>query len=238
MNKLDNIKIKNFILFWMYLNVKSQYITNYFMLYPGFKEATVDFSNYNYCHIIAEIGLNHNGSLELAKESIKKSVLAGCTFVKIQKRSPLDLTEEGMLKKKFDKCPAFGSSQLQVRERHEFTKEEYLELSNFAERYGAVLFTSVFDISSLEFALDCNCKIIKIASHSNTNSQLLKEINKNNLPCIMSTGGASIKEIDYAVSLLDNCNLSLMHCVSSYPTSKDLACLGTIPFLHKDIIFL
>ena len=132
------------------------------MLYPGIKNSTVDFSNYNYCHIIAEIGLNHNGSIEIAKESIRKSVLAGCTFLKIQKRSPLDLTEQSMLDEKFDKCPAFGSSQLQVRERHEFNKEEYLELSKYAEKYGALLFTSVFDISSLEFALECNCKIIKI----------------------------------------------------------------------------
>ena len=154
-------------------------------------------------------------------------------FLKIQKRSPLDLTEQSMLDEKFDKCPAFGSSQLQVRERHEFNKEEYLELSKYAEKYGALLFTSVFDISSLEFALECNCKIIKIASHSNTNSELLKEINRYKLPCIMSTGGASIKEIDIAVGLLDNCKLSLMHCVSSYPTSKELASLGTIPFLNK-----
>ena len=203
------------------------------MLYPGIKNSTVDFSNYSYCHIIAEIGLNHNGSIELAKENIRKSVIAGCTYVKIQKRSPLDLSSKGMLIDKFYKCPAFGSNQLQVRDRHEFTKKQYLELANYAESYGALLFTSVFDIPSLEFALDCNCKIIKIASHSNTNSQLLNKINEYKLPSIMSTGGASIQEIDEAVNILSDCNLSLMHCVSAYPTPNELASLGTIPFLHE-----
>lgn len=203
------------------------------MLYPGIKNSTVDFSNYSYCHIIAEIGLNHNGSIELAKENIRKSVLAGCTYVKIQKRSPLDLSTESMLNNKFDKCPAFGSNQMQVRNRHEFSKKQYLELAKYAEDYGALLFTSVFDIPSLEFAIDCNCKIIKIASHSNTNSQLLKKINEYKIPSIMSTGGASIDEIDEAVNLLDNCKLSLMHCVSAYPTPKELSSLGTIPFLHE-----
>ena len=203
------------------------------MLYPGIKNSTVKFENDSYCHIIAEIGLNHNGSIEIAKECIKKSVIAGCTYLKIQKRSPLDLTEQEMLNNKFDKCPAFGSSQLQVRDRHEFTKEQYIELASYAENYGAMLFTSVFDIPSLNFALDCGCKIIKVASHSNTNIELLKEINNHKLPIIMSTGGASLKEIDKAVSLLKDCNLSLMHCVSAYPTPKELSSLGTIKFLNE-----
>ena len=95
------------------------------MLYPGAKNSTVNFENYSYCHIIAEIGLNHNGSIEIAKESIKRSVLAGCTYLKIQKRSPLDLTDKSTLINKFDKCPAFGSNQLQIRERHEFTEKQY-----------------------------------------------------------------------------------------------------------------
>ena len=203
------------------------------MLYPGIKNSTVNFDNYSYCHIISEIGLNHNGSIDIAKECIKNSVIAGCTYLKIQKRSPLDLSEESMLSNKFEKCPAFGSNQLQVRNRHEFSKEQYIELSSYAEKLGALLFTSVFDIPSLNFALDCNCKIIKIASHSNTNIELLKEINNHKVPSIMSTGGASIKEIDIAVNSLNKCNLSLMHCVSAYPTPKNLASLNTIPFLHK-----
>ena len=203
------------------------------MLYPGIKNSTVNFENFSYCHIIAEIGLNHNGSIDIAKECIKNSVIAGCTYLKIQKRSPVDLTEESTLNSKFEKCPAFGSNQLQVRNRHEFTKEQYIELVSYAEKLGALLFTSVFDVPSLNFALDCNCKIIKIASHSNTNIELLKEINNHKLPSIMSTGGASIEEIDIAVDALNNCNLSLMHCVSAYPTPKNLASLSTIPFLHK-----
>ncbi len=214
-------------------DVKFIDIPKFIMLYPGAKNSTVYFENYSYCHIIAEIGLNHNGSIEIAKECIKRAVLAGCTYVKIQKRSPLDLTVRSTLINQFDKCPAFGSNQLQIRERHEFSEEQYLDLTSYADNYGALLFTSVFDIPSLEFALKCDCKLIKIASHSNTNSQLLKEINKYKLPCIMSTGGASIEEIDTAVSLLSDCDLSLMHCVSSYPTPSSLSSLSTIPFLNQ-----
>ncbi len=203
------------------------------VLFPGPRNSTVEFSQNKYCHLIAEIGLNHNGSLILAKENLRKAVLSGCSFLKIQKRSPLDLTSEKMLKEGFDKCPAFGSTQLQVRQRHEFNEDEFNELMHYADSLGALLFTSVFDIPSLYFAIKCKCKIIKIASHSNTNSELLNEINKSRLPSIMSTGGASIEEIDKAVNILSDTDLALMHCVSSYPTAKHLSYLGTIDYLNK-----
>ena len=171
------------------------------MLFPGHGNSTVEFENHKYCHLISEIGLNHNGSIELAKDLIKKSVLNGTTYIKLQKRNPYELSTSKFLSNTFDKCPPFGSSQIQVRDRLEFEKKQYLELKNYAESLGALLFTSVFDISSLQWALDCKVPIIKIASHSNTNYSLLNEVAKGNFPVIMSTGAASLEEIDIAVKI-------------------------------------
>ena len=181
--------------------------------------------------LIAEIGLNHNGSFELAKESILQAVLSGASLIKLQKRTPSELSTAEMLDSPFLKCPAFGVTQRQVRDRLEFSKAEFSDLSKYADSLGALLFTSVFDVASLEWALDCGVSIIKIASHSNTNLSLLRQVASCNCPVIMSTGGASLDEIDKAVSIIeDHCELALMHCVSSYPTPNSETYLSTIPF--------
>ncbi len=201
------------------------------MLFPGPRSASISIQQHGYTHLIAEIGLNHNGSVELAKKSILQSVLSGASLIKLQKRTPDELSTVEMLDSPFLKCPAFGVTQRQVRDRLEFSKEEFVALSDYTDSLGAQLFTSVFDISSLKWALDCGVSIIKIASHSNTNLSLLREVALNNCSTIMSTGAASLSEVDKAVSLLiDKCQLSLMHCVSAYPTPNSETFLSTIPF--------
>ena len=184
-------------------------------------------------NLIAEIGLNHNGSLLFAKELITQSVLSGAQLIKLQKRSPEDLAIPELLDSPFHKCPGLGNDQRNLRNSHEFTKDQFIELIDYAAEYNAKLFTSVFDLKSLEFALDCGIDLIKIASHSATNQQLLEKTAEAGVNVILSVGGCSIEEIDKSVSFFKSESLILMHCVSSYPTTSANAYLGNINLLRS-----
>ncbi len=179
-------------------------------------------------YLIAEIGLNHNGSEELAKEMIHAAALSGATFVKFQKRSPSDLATAAFLDAPFEKSPALGRTQREVRERLELSKEAYVRLKKYAESLGLIFFSSVFDIPSLEFMRAVGVKIIKIPSHSITNEPLLKRIADGKFSVIASLGGASPAERDRAVDILKKNPLVLLHCVSAYPTPDTMTNLDTI----------
>lgn len=184
-------------------------------------------------HLIAEIGLNHNGSLELARDMIYQAALNGATFVKFQKRSPADLATAEFLDAPFPKCPAFGRTQRQVRERLELSLEDYKELRFYAESLGLVFCCTAFDLPSLDFLLEIGTPVLKVASHSVTNGPLLKKIAETGLPVICSLGGAGEKEWDQVVEIFSNNPLVLLHCVSAYPCPDHLALLDTIPYLRE-----
>lgn len=181
-------------------------------------------------HLIAEIGLNHNGSEDLAKEMIHAAALSGASFVKFQKRSPSDLATSSFLDAPFEKCPILGRTQREVRERLELSKDSYKRLKAYAESLGLVFFSSVFDIPSLEFLLDVGVGIIKIPSHSTTNEPLLRRLADLGLPVIVSFGGTSMTERDKVVEILRKNPLVLFHCVSSYPTKDSMINLDTITY--------
>lgn len=184
-------------------------------------------------HFIAEIGLNHNGSVDLAKELILECVKSGATFVKFQKRSPKDLATAGFLDSEFRKSPHLGTTQRQIRDMLEIDAHGYQELQGFAQSLGAVFFASPFDIASLEFLLEVGVGLIKVASHSATNEPLLREINRQGLPTILSLGGTTLEEKDAAVTALGDVPLILMHCVSEYPTPDNRMHLDSIAFLRS-----
>jgi len=184
-------------------------------------------------HLISEIGLNHNGSLELAKKHIYYSALSGATMVKFQKRSPENLAISSFLDEPFNKCPVLGSTQREVRNRLELSFEDYQELKDYSESLGLIFFATAFDLESLKFLLKLNVDLIKIASHSITNSQLLNKVAETKLPVICSFGGTTSKERDSAFSILKNNPLIIMHCVSSYPTPDNLVKLDTINYYKE-----
>ncbi len=184
-------------------------------------------------HLIAEIGLNHNGSVELAKKMIFEAAVAGASFVKFQKRSPADLALPSFLDAPFEKCPALGKTQREVRNRLELSLKAYRELKEYAEGLGLVFFASAFDIPSLDFLLEVGVEIIKIASHSITFGPLLERVAASRLPVICSFGGTTEAERDRAFELLRNNPLVILHCVSSYPTADSLIKLDTIPYLRE-----
>ena len=183
-------------------------------------------------HLIAEIGLNHNGSVELARQMIFKAAISGATFVKFQKRSPKDLAVSSFLDAPFEKCPSLGKTQRVVRDRLELSLGSYIELREYAESLGLIFCCSAFDIPSFEFLQQAGVSIIKLASHSITNGPLLAQIAASGLPVICSFGGTTQEERDRAFALLKNNPLVIMHCVSSYPTQDHLVKLDTIGYLR------
>ena len=184
-------------------------------------------------HLIAEIGLNHNGSFDLAKELIHQAAEAGAGFVKFQKRSPVDLAMASFLDAPFEKRPALGKTQREVRDRLELSLEEYISLREYAESLGLILFASAFDIPSLEFLRQAGVSIIKVASHSITHGPLLEKIAEYEMPVICSFGGTTENERDQAFEILNGNPLVILHCVSAYPTPDNLIKLDTIKYLKE-----
>lgn len=183
--------------------------------------------------LIAEIGLNHNGSVELAHEHIDAAALSGAAMVKFQKRSPADLATAAFLDAPFPKCPLFGRTQRAVRERLELSIEELGELKAHAHDLGLLFSMSVFDLPSLAVAEKLDLEAIKVASHSITNAPLLDAVAATGRPLIASLGGASWEERDAAVERLQDSPLVLLHCVSAYPCPDTLVRLDTMDEMRR-----
>ena len=183
----------------------------------------------NKTYIISEIGLNHNGSINLALEMIKKSKESGADAVKFQKRNVNTLATKDILDANDDRFPEFGSTYGEIRKHLEFDKSEYIKLKKYSEGLGLDFFVTAFDTQSVDFLLDIGCKTIKIASHSLTNISLLKYIKSKFNRYFISTGMGSEEDIEIAVRLLQNeSNVTFFHCVSSYPSKDEHANLSIL----------
>lgn len=172
------------------------------------------------CYVIAEIGLNHNGSIDLAKKLIDVAKKCGVDAVKFQKRTVECLAIDSILNAKDDRFPEFGNTYKEIRNYLEFNLSEYIELKQYAKSKKLDFLVTAFDIEAVDFLEKISVDKYKVASHSLTNLDLLKYIAMKNTPVIMSTGMCEIDDIDRAVSIFkdSNTNLSLLHCVSAYPT--------------------
>ena len=183
--------------------------------------------------IIAEIGINHNGDIELAKKLIDVASRAGCDAVKFQKRD-LDTvyTKEELDKPR--KSP-WGTTQREQKEGLEFSKKEYDLIDKYCKEKGIVWFASAWDIKSLVFLDNYNLKYNKIASAMITNLDFLKEVAKRKKYTFISTGMSGYNEIDKAVDLFkaSDCPFELMHSVSAYPSPEDQLNLNIIQRLVK-----
>lgn len=178
-------------------------------------------------YLIAEVGINHNGSLDDALALIKVAKESGCDAVKFQKREP-DVCVPEDQKNQLRDTPWGEMTYLEYRKRVELSKSEYLEISRFAKEIQIDWFASPWDVPSVYFLQELNAPAIKIASACLTDDELLKEIKLTNLPVILSTGMSTIQQIDHAISLLDSANLILMATTSSYPMAPEEANLRTI----------
>lgn len=172
------------------------------------------------CLIVAEIGINHNGDIDLAKRLIRVAVASGCDAVKLQKRTP-ELCVPPAQRSVMRETPWGYISYMDYRKKVEFGQEEYNEIHRYCETEDVLWFASCWDEPSVDFMQQFDPPCYKIASASLTNDALLKHTRAMGKPLLLSTGMSSVEQIDHAVEVLGSDDLILMHTVSTYPARYD-----------------
>ena len=183
--------------------------------------------------IIAEIGINHNGDLSLAKKLIDTAVIAGCDAVKFQKR-----TVDKVYTQEYLDGPRespWGDTQRAQKEGLEFNKEDYDVIDAYCKEKGIEWYASAWDVDSQIFLQQYNLKYNKIASAMLTNDELLEVVAKEGKYTYIATGMSTYDEIDHAVEIFkkNNCPFELMHCNSTYPMESADANLKLIDALKE-----
>jgi len=183
--------------------------------------------------MIAEIGINHNGDLEIAKRLIDLAAEAGCDAVKFQKR-----TVDKVYTKEYLDSPRespWGSTQRAQKEGLEFGKAEYDKIDAYCRQKGIPWFASAWDVDSQRFLQQYDLKYNKVASAMLVRDELLEEIAGEGRYTFISTGMSTWEEIDHAVEIFrkHDCPFELMHCNSTYPMEEGDANLALIPVLRE-----
>ena len=172
-------------------------------------------------NVIAELGINHQGDMNIMKKLITTAKNCGANYVKGQKREPKDYLSEEQYNMPYDNINSFGNTYGEHKEFLEFSVQEWEELFNFSEDIGIKLFASVFDVTSAKNMNQLGMEIYKIGSGEVTNLELIQEIKSYNKPVIISTGMSSLEEIDAAINIFDqNDDLVIMHTTSCYPCKE------------------
>jgi N-acetylneuraminate synthase len=179
--------------------------------------------------IIAEIGINHNGDVEIAKKLISAAVGAGCDAVKFQKRTvDIVYTPEELANPREN---PFGPTNGDLKRGLEFGQAEYAEIDRFCKSLGIPWFASCWDEGSVDFIARFDPPCYKIASASLTDDALLRHHRQQGRPIILSTGMSTLEQIDHAVEVLGKDDLVLMHTTSTYPSKIVELNLRVIPAL-------
>jgi len=185
--------------------------------------------------IIAEIGNNHNGSIDNALELIKTANDIGVDAVKFQVKNIEKSFSQELLDSSYVTENSFGKTYREHKQALEFSKEQLVEIYEFSRKLGIICFSTPFDTDSVDLLETINNPIYKISSFHVTDLPLVEKISKTKKPIIMSTGMSSIDEIDKAVELIRNHNdqLILLQCTSCYPTDDKDVNLAVIPSLRN-----
>lgn len=183
-------------------------------------------------YLIGEIGINHNGDVEVAKRLMDVAKEAGAQAVKFQKRNP-DVAVPEDQKSKMRETPWGTMTYLEYKFRVEFEDAEYAEIDRYAKQLGLQWFASPWDVDSVAFLERFEAVAYKIASASITDFDILRAVRATGKPVIMSTGMSTIEQIDDAVAALGRENLILMHATSTYPLPAEEANLLAIPMLAE-----
>ena len=183
--------------------------------------------------IIAEIGLNHNGDLEIAKQLMEVAKKSGCDAVKFQKRDINSVYSKTLLDS-YRESP-WGTTQREQKMGLEFSKEDYKEIDIYCKKKNIEWFASAWDQKSQLFLREFNCKYNKIASAMLVDQSLLKLVAEEKKHTFISTGLSTLDDIEKAVNIFrnENCPFELMHCVSTYPMKNADANLKTILTLRE-----
>jgi len=185
----------------------------------------------NKTFIISEIGINHNGDLDLAKKMIDESIKAGADAVKFQKRD-IEIVYSKEQLKKFRESP-FGTTEREQKKGLEFNEKEYDEIDDYCKKKKIIWFSSAWDINSLKFLDKYELAYNKIASAMIVDTFFLEEVAKRKKHTFISTGMSEFTMIDKAVEIFKkhNCSFELMHCISAYPFDNEFANLNMIKIL-------
>lgn len=173
------------------------------------------------CYVVAEIGINHNGDLEIAQRLIDAAVLSGCDAVKFQKRTvDVVYTAEELAKPRDN---PFGSTNGDLKRGLELGDAAYQAIDAYCRERRIAWFASCWDEASVDFMERFDPPCYKIASASLTDDRLLQHHRRTGRPIVASTGMSTLEQIDHAVDVLGRENLVLMHTTSTYPSDiKDL----------------
>ena len=182
------------------------------------------------CFVIAEIGHNHQGNVELCKQMIKAAFDAGATAVKLQKRSNKNLFTKQYFDRPYNSENSFGATYGEHRENLEFDRNQYLELQAFSKQLGVIFFATAFDFESADFLEDLNVPAYKVASGDLKNIPLINYLATFGKPLFLSTGGGTIEDVDRVVATLDDTGVQycIMQCTAGYPPAWDELNLGVI----------
>jgi len=183
-------------------------------------------------YIIAEIGINHNGSVQIAKDLIKAAVEAGVDAVKFQKRTP-EICVPDHQKSQMRDTPWGYISYLDYRYKVEFDLQQYKEIDAYCRQLGINWLASSWDIPSLDFIEQFNPPAHKIPSALLTDLKLLRAIKETGRPVILSTGMSTMAEIHEAVAILETESLLVCHTTSSYPCPPEELNLKMIETLRQ-----
>lgn len=171
-------------------------------------------------YVVGEIGINHNGDLDAAKQLIDLAKWAGADAVKFQKRTP-ELAVPPDQRDKMRETPWGYISYMDYRYKVEFGKEDYAEIDAYCKQKGMDWFTSVWDTEAVDFMEQFDPICYKVASASITDHTLLKKIKDTGRPVVLSTGMSTMDEIKAAVALMDMDKLMLTHTTSTYPCDPE-----------------
>ena len=183
------------------------------------------------CLVIAEAGINHNGSVEIAKQLCTAAAEGGAEIIKFQQRTVSAVYSEEELERPRESH--FGTTNGDLKRGLEFGTDEYAEIDAHCKSLGLMWGASPWDTDSVDFLEDFDVPFYKVASASVTDSALLWKLRNTGRPVILSTGMSTPSEINAAMSILDSNETVLLHCTSTYPTLGDEINLRMIQTLKR-----
>jgi N-acetylneuraminate synthase len=183
------------------------------------------------CYVIAEIGINHNGDINIAKKMVEAAVAAKCNAVKFQKRT-VDIVYSAEELARPRESP-FGNTNGDLKYGLEFGQEDYIEIDRHCRQNNIAWLASCWDEQSVDFIEQFNVPCYKIASASLTDDGLLRHTRSKGRPILMSTGMSTLEQVDHAVKVAGKEDLVIMHTTSTYPALYEELNLRVIPMLKQ-----
>lgn len=183
-------------------------------------------------YVIGEIGINHNGDLDIARRLIDVAAESGCQAVKFQKRTP-EICVPSDQRDQLRETPWGEMTYMEYRRRVELGFDDYQHIAKYCDERGLAWFASPWDVPSVEFLEDLDVVAHKVASAAVTDHDLLRRLRDTGKPVLLSTGMSTLEQIDRAVEVLGTERLVILHCTSTYPMPANEANLATIRTLRE-----